>query len=107
MTIGSPVASAVSGPGTAETKAIRRPSGDHVMRLPVEGNGLFVPSSSARNFGAKAGTGVTMSADLPLCLPAYASRVESGDQVGSEDESFPALSGVEVFVEMLCSQICE
>ena len=33
MTIGSPVASAVSGPGTAETNAMRLPSGDQAMRL--------------------------------------------------------------------------
>ena len=37
MTIGSPVASAVSGPGTAETNAMRLPSGDHAIVLPAAG----------------------------------------------------------------------
>ena len=49
ITIGSPVASAVSGPGTDETNAIRLPSGDQATVLPVVGSGLLVPDISARN----------------------------------------------------------
>ena len=47
ITIGSPLASALSGPGVADTKAMRRPSGAHATDRPADGSGWFVSSTGA------------------------------------------------------------
>src|SRR6516162_5876270 len=87
MTIGSPVASAVSGPGTDDTNAIRFPSGDHATVLPVVGSGLFVPDMSARN-RAPVPSGCTIERPaLSPTRPLYAIHCPSGDQLGFPDGS--------------------
>ena len=50
MTIGSPVASAVSGPGLADTYAICLLSGDQAVVLPVVGSGALVLFQRAKIF---------------------------------------------------------
>src|SRR5216117_463183 len=87
MTIGSPVASAVSGPGTDETNAIRLPSGDQAMLLPLPGSGALVPVISA-NSRAPAPSGLaTTRPAFPPTRPRYAIHWPSGDQCGSPDDS--------------------
>src|SRR5580765_7178955 len=88
MTIGSPVASAVSGPGTEETNAMRLPSGDQVTVLPVVGSGLLVPDISARKRAPlPSGCAITRPALSPT-RPRYAIHWLSGDQVGLPEDSF-------------------
>src|SRR6478735_4280537 len=87
ITIGSPVASAVSGPGTAETNAIRLLSGDHATVLPVVGSGLLVPDISARNRAPVPSGRATTSPALSLTRPRYAIDRPSGDHSGFPDGS--------------------
>src|SRR4051812_17410702 len=88
MTRGSPGASAVSGPGTEETKAMRLPSGDQATLLPVVGNGLLGPAISARNFAPAPSACAIANPALSPTRPRYASHWLSADQVGLPDGSF-------------------
>src|SRR5712692_2977825 len=88
MTIGSPVASAVSGPGTADTNAIRLLSGDHATVLPVPGSGAFVPDISTTNRAPLPSARATASPDLSPARPRYAIHCPSGDHSGLVDGSF-------------------
>ena len=66
ITIGSPLASAVSGPGVAEINAICLLSGDHVTSAPVPGSGAFVPLASVKNVAAdKRINGFFAHTDIP------------------------------------------
>src|SRR5206468_2257756 len=87
MTIGSPVASAVSGPGTAEMNAMRLPSGDHATVFPVVGSGLLVPDVSARNRTPVPSGRATTSPALSPARPWYAIDCPSGDHSGPPDDS--------------------
>src|SRR3989441_609842 len=87
MTIGSPFASAVSGPGTDDTNAIRFPSGDHATLVPMPGSGAFVPVIAARNL-APVPSGFAIASPLvPSTRPRYAIHWPSGDHCGSPDDS--------------------
>src|SRR5262245_65064314 len=88
MTIGSPVASAVSGPGTLETNAICLPSGDHATVAPVVGSGLLVPVISARNFALVPSGRAMARPVLSPTRPRYASHCPSGDHTGFPEPSF-------------------
>src|SRR6185295_19007544 len=87
MTIGSPVASAVSGPGTDETNAMRLPSGDQATVAPVVGRGLLVPDISARNFAPLPSGWAIASPLLSPTRPRYAIHWPSGDHTGLPDDS--------------------
>src|SRR5580765_5730583 len=90
MTMGSPVASAVSGPGTDDTKAMRFPSGAQATVLPVVGSGLLVPVISARKRALEpSGCAIARPALSPT-RPLYAIHWLSGDQFAFPDGSFPA-----------------
>src|SRR4029453_667360 len=90
MTIGSPFAAAVSGPGVAETNAIRLPSGDHVGLVLLPGSGAFVPATSASSLALlPSGLAITRPLFSPT-RPRYAIHWPSGDQCGSSDESLSA-----------------
>src|SRR6185295_10438394 len=82
MTTGSPVASAVSGPGTDETKAMRLPSGDQATVRPLPGSGAFVPDISAMNRAPVPSGRATTSPVLSPTRPRYAIDWLSGDQTG-------------------------
>src|SRR6516225_2239098 len=87
MTIGSPVASAVSGPGVEDTKAMRLLSGDHEGDVLAPGRGAFVPSTSAISLAfVPSVREMTRPACAPT-LPRYASHWPSGDQTGSPEAS--------------------
>src|SRR5438128_6054222 len=86
--MGSPVASAVSGPGTAWTKARRLESGDQAKRFPMVGSGLLVPSSADKNFAAEPSGWDTIRPDLSPSLPLWAIHCPSGDHSGLPDDSF-------------------
>src|SRR5262245_16779256 len=88
MTIGSPVASAVSGPGTLETNAICLPSGDHATVAPVVGSGLLVPVISARNFAPVPSGRAIARPLLSPTRPRYAIHCPSGDHTGLAEPSF-------------------
>src|SRR6266513_1878816 len=89
--MGSPPASAVSGPGCADTYAICLLSGDQATVWPVVGRGLFVPSIAVRNrFPAPSGR-ARIRPDLSPSLPEYAIHFPSGDHSGLLDGSSPAL----------------
>src|SRR4029450_13829126 len=90
MTIGSPFAAAIAGPGVAETNAIRLPSGDHVGLVLLPGSGAFVPATSASSLAL-----LPFGLAIPRPLfsptrPRYAIHWPSGDQCGSSDESLSA-----------------
>src|SRR5262245_59139919 len=87
MTIGSPVASAVSGPGTDETNARRLPSGDHATLLPAPGSGAFVPVISAMKRAEVPSARATKRPDLSPLWPLYAISWPSGDHSGLPDVS--------------------
>src|SRR6187200_389872 len=90
MTIGSPFAPAVSGPGVAETNAIRLPSGDHAGLVLLPGSGAFVPTTSASSLAPlPSGLAITRPLFSPT-RPWYAINCPSGDQWGSSDESLSA-----------------
>ena len=82
MTIGSPFASA-SGPGVAEMNARRVPSGDQASRTPDEGSGWLVPSTGAINCGPEPSALATISPEPAAMWPMKASRLPSGEKVGS------------------------
>src|SRR6267378_2661146 len=88
MTIGSPLASAVSGPGIDDTNAIRFPSGDHATLVPMPGSGAFVPVISARNLAPVPSGFAIASPLLPSTRPRWAIHWPSGDHCGSPDDSF-------------------
>src|ERR1700722_8917906 len=87
MTIGSPLASAVSGPGVAEINAICLLSGDQVTSAPVPGNGAFVPLVSVKNVVEVPSGCTTPSPCFPSAAPSYAIHRESGDQTAPPDTS--------------------
>src|SRR5438093_13169521 len=88
MTTGSPVASAVSGPGADDTKAMRLLSGDHAIVLPDPGSGAFVPVISAmKRAPAPSGRAIARPVLSPT-RPRYAIHCPSGDHSGSPDVSF-------------------
>src|SRR6187455_2775276 len=87
MTIGSPVASAVSGPGTDEMNAMRLLSGDHATVFPVVGSGLLVPDISARKRAPVPSGLATISPDFSPARPRYATHCASGDHSGLPDDS--------------------
>src|SRR5262245_62781921 len=85
ITTGSPVASLVSGPAVACTNAMRVPSGDHAIVLPVSVSALLlVPSTSARCIGEDPSPRATIRPALVPVRPMYASDLPSGDQTGDE-----------------------
>src|SRR6516162_9357175 len=90
MTIGSPVASSVSGPGTELMNATLFPSGDQVMLFPVEGRGLFVPCITDRNLLPEPSGRAIIKPDLSPSCPRNAIQLPSGDQTGPEEASFSA-----------------
>src|ERR1700733_912740 len=90
MTIGSPVASAVSGPAVAEMNAICSLSGDHVTSAPVPGSGAFVPLASLKNVMEDPSGCTTANPCLPSAAPLYAIHRESGDHTGDPDTSCSA-----------------
>ena len=90
ITIGSPVASAVSGPGVDETNAIRLPSGDQATVRPLPGSGAFVPDISATNRAPAPSGRATTSPVLSPTRPRYAIDWPSGDQSGLPDGSLSA-----------------
>src|SRR5438874_13350512 len=82
ITIGSPVASAVSGPGVEETDAIRLPSGAHAIVCPDPGSGAFVPLISAtKRADDPSGLATTRPLFSPT-RPRYAIHWLSGDHCG-------------------------
>src|SRR5581483_1548568 len=87
MTTGSPVASAVSGPGCADTKAIRFPSGDHEGMVWEPGSGAFVPIVSASSLAPVPSGRATTTPCLPPTDPEYAIHWPSGDHTGPPDGS--------------------
>ena|ERR1700690_583242 len=95
MTIGSPVASAVSGPGTALTKASRLESGDHAKRFPVVGNGALVHCRADMNFAPEPSGWATINPDWSPSLPLYAIHWPSGDHSAPPDDSFSFENSVE------------
>jgi len=95
MTMGSPLASSVSGPGVEETDAMRVPSGDHEMRSPSPGSGWLVPLvATSRRASEPSGCETMSPAPSPASSPrsSQATSEPSGDQ-RPLDDSFP--SGVE------------
>src|SRR5882672_12813826 len=117
MTIGSPFASAVSGPGTDDTNAIRFPSGDHATLVPMPGSGAFVPVISARNLAPVPSGFAIASPLLPsatviteiwpygrpgpsLLSTTYATRVPSG-------ESWTVLTARSFNRSPLCTRFCD
>src|SRR5262245_545792 len=88
MTTGSPVASAVSGPGTDDTNAMRRLSGDHAMVSPEPGSGAFVPVISAMKRAAVPSGRAIARPVLSPTRPRYAIHCPSGDHSGLPDVSF-------------------
>src|SRR5262249_29216206 len=90
MTMGSPFASSVSGPGTALTKAIFVASGDQAMVLPVDGKGQLVPWTADRNFLPDPSGRAMIRPDLSPSCPRKAIQRPSGDQTGPEEASFSA-----------------
>src|SRR5262245_18011156 len=88
MTIGSPFASSVSGPGTALTKAIFLVSGDQAMLLPVDGKGQLVPWTPDRNFRPDPSGCAIIRPDFSPSCPRKAIHRPSGDQMGPEETSF-------------------
>ena len=89
MTIGSPLASAVSGPAVADTNAICLPSGDHATSDPCIGIGAFVPSIAARNRAPVPSARTTDNPFLSPTLPLNASHAPSPDQCGSLERPSP------------------
>src|SRR5919197_6453508 len=87
MTIGSPVAAAVSGPGTDDTNAIRFPSGDHAIVAPLPGSGALVPLISARNRAPDPSGRETISPVFSPTRPRYAIDWPSRDQTGLPEPS--------------------
>src|SRR6476619_2448089 len=88
--MGSPVASAVSGPATDDTNAIRLPSGAHAIVLPDPGSGAFVPLSSASHFAPDPSGFATTRPDLSPTRPRYAIHWLSDDRSGFPDGSLSA-----------------
>src|SRR5216117_1589585 len=117
MTIGSPAASAVSGPGIALTKAIDFPSGDQLISRPVLVRGLlFVPWMSAIHDGFEPSPLAMIRPDLPvessrshsweaggpgpsLLLIVYARRLPSGENCTEPTDRSLNRSA-------LCSRVC-
>src|SRR5438045_6545032 len=87
MTIGSPFAASVSGPGTEDTYATRLLSGDQATVRPVPGSGAFVPVISATKRTPLPSGRATTRPVLPAARPRYAIHCESGDHWGSPDGS--------------------
>src|SRR5262245_789407 len=90
MTIGSPLASAVSGPGVVETNAMRLPSGDQAGLVVLPGSGALVPATSARSFAPVPSGFATTSPLFPSTRPRYTIDWPSGDHCGSPEDSFSA-----------------
>src|SRR5438270_1743777 len=90
MTTGSPVASAVSGPGIEETNAIRFPSGDHATDLPAPGSGALVPFNSVMKCAPLPSGRAITRPDLSPTRPRYAIDLLSGAHSGLPDGSFSA-----------------
>src|SRR5213592_623014 len=89
ITMGSPAASAVSGPGIALTKAIDFPSGDQLISRPVLVRALlFVPWMSAIHDGIEPSALAMIRPDFPSMLPTKASERPSGDHAGCEPRVF-------------------
>src|SRR5581483_12520587 len=88
MTTGSPAAAAASGPGTADTNAMRLLSGDHATDLPSPGSGAFVEFISARNRAPLPSARATTSPVLSPTRPRYAIDWPSGDHSGLPLGSF-------------------
>src|ERR671923_1806555 len=88
--MGSPVASFVSGPGTADTNAMRLLSGDHAMLRPTPGSGLLVPCVSAINRAPLPSGCAMTNPDFSPDLPLYAIHCPSGDHSGFPEGSFSA-----------------
>src|ERR1700736_1740519 len=95
MTIGSPVASAVSGPGWEETYPMLLLLGAHAMFLPMVGSGALVESSGPRYFLPLPSGCATISPDLPFSRPEYAIHFPSGDHSGSPEDSSPVPSCID------------
>src|SRR5271169_3640674 len=106
MTIGSPVASPVSGPGCEETYAIRWLSGDHAMFFPVVGSGALVPSKGPRYFLSLPSGRATSMPDLVPRRPEYAIHFPSGDHSGSPDGSSAALRQIDFRSTTVMIQSC-
>src|SRR5579883_2123559 len=84
MIIGSPVMSAVSGPGSDEMNAIALPSGDQVIDWPRSGSGALDEATGATNARAEpSGCTIQMPSWLPS-VPANATHRPSCDQCGSD-----------------------
>src|SRR5262245_25696172 len=90
MTMGSPLASAVSGPATDWTKPIRLRSGAHAIVLPDPGSGAFVPVSSASHLAPDPSGFAMTRPDLSPTWPRYAIHWLSGDHSGFPEGSLSA-----------------
>src|ERR1700722_880559 len=97
MTIGSPLASAVSGPGVAEINAICLLSGDHVTSAPVPGSGAFVPLVSVKNVTDDPSGCTIASPCFPSAAPLNAIHRESGDHTADPDTSCSPPTRVDLF----------
>src|SRR5215469_4724561 len=86
--MGSPEASAVSGPGVAETKAICLLSGDQVTLAPWPGSGELLPFIRARKVAPEPSACATHRPDFSPSPPEYANHLPSGDQSGSDVASW-------------------
>ena len=73
MTIGSPSASAPSGPGMPLAIATRELPGDHVRTLPNDGRGWFVVRTRASASAGEPSSLCTISPDSSSARPVNAS----------------------------------
>src|SRR5579883_424245 len=106
MTIGSPVASAVSGPGVADTYAICRLSGDQVTDCPCPGSGEFDPETSATCVASDPSGCTTQSPDWLPSPPSYAIHFPSGDQCSCDARDLSPPSRVAFCVARSMTQSC-
>src|ERR1700734_1784773 len=107
ITTGSPVASAVSGPGADDPNAICLPSGDQLVLSPCPGSGEFEPVIGARN-GASDPSGWTIQ--RPACLPSWRvklSHCPSCDHRGEPATELSSPSRDDLRVAASITQSCE
>src|SRR5579871_663888 len=81
--MGSPVASAVSGPATELTKAICLLSGDHVRDCPSSGSGAFDLATGATKVSSLPSARTVQTPSWFPSAPTNAIDLPSGDQWGS------------------------
>src|SRR5512146_2398106 len=94
--MGSPVASFVSGPGVALTKAICFEAGDQAVVAPTICSGELVPSISARKRGDEPSAAHTYSPAFPApAMPWKAIARPSGDHTGLPPRASAPPTGAE------------